>query len=324
MDYHQQNGDGDYSTLTLSRPLTSLSPTSSATSTLDSPSKTRSLVIPQQSSTDVDRSMTRTKSLRKRHCSRKKQIEHRISFPSTALISPSTITTTTTERQEEQLKEFSKIQRRQARPLGTCVRKCDQCRQLKHVLLAECSVCFRMIDVDLKDCRCQMLTNRNMIDNFICSICNCELTLDGYIICANRTCQTTLSALINKEGQENPLLSAILTNMSYPKSAHRTVALQVNTLGNLVPLQRFLSTIKDDENEESSLLSWSKRDLDWTIITSSDSSDISHMSIDSGVDGSLNNIVRNMTAAFNSNQPTNLALQSEDEHQQSSVRNVRT
>jgi hypothetical protein len=186
-----------------------------------------------------------------------------------------------------------------------------------------------MMDVDLKDCKCQMLTNRNVIDHFICSICNSELTLDGYIICANRTCQTTLSALMNKEctseTYEKSLLSAILTNICYPKSAHRTVAVQVNTLINLPPLERFLSTIIDDENEESSSSSWSKRDLNQTIITSSDSSDASHLS----VDRALNDSTRNMTIGFNSNQPTKLASEPEDElrqtqqqQQKSQVRNV--
>jgi hypothetical protein len=184
-----------------------------------------------------------------------------------------------------------------------------------------------MMDVDLKDCKCQILTNRNVIDHFICSICNSELTLDGYIICANRTCQTTLSALINKEctseTYEKSLHSPILTNICYPKSAHRTVAIQVNTLLNLQPLQRFLSTIIDGKNEESSPSSWSKRDLNRTIITSSDSSDASHLSVDT----TLNDITRNMTTGFNSNQPTKLALQSEDElrqtqQQQPQIRNV--
>ncbi|UJR28800.1 hypothetical protein I4U23_010025 [Adineta vaga] len=76
---------------------------------------------------------------------------------------------------------------KEARPLGTCVRKCSQCRQLKHILLAECTACFRMMDIDLKDCKCQIFMNRNVIEHFNCSICNTQLTLDGYIICANRT-----------------------------------------------------------------------------------------------------------------------------------------
>jgi hypothetical protein len=322
MDYHQRSGDDDCSVLTFSQPLNSLSLTSSSTSILDSVSKTNSPMMSKQSNINVGPSMIRTQSFRKR------RYQQRISSHSTATTSTSSSINITTERNERSLKKFSKIQKQEARPLGTCVRKCDQCRQLKHVLLAECSVCFRMIDVDLKDCRCQMLTNRNMIDNFICSICNCELTLDGYIICANRTCQTVLSALMNKENinesKEKPVLSANLTNICYPKSAHRTVAIQINTLVNLSPLQRFLPTIIDEENEGSSSLSWSKHDLDWAIITSSGSLDTSHLSIDSGVDASLNNMARNMTAGFNSNQPTKLALQSEDELQQqpSQTRNV--
>jgi hypothetical protein len=321
MDYHQRNGDDDYSVLTFSQPLNSLSLTSSTTSILNSASKTTSLIIPKQSNINIDRSMTRTQSLRKRHYQQQKQIEQRISSHSTASTTNASLSTTIrTERNEKSLKKYSKIQRQEARPLGTCVRKCDQCRQLKHILLVECTICFRMMDIDLKDCKCQMLRSQNIIDHFICSICNCELTLDGYIICANRTCQTTLSALINKENinesQEKSILSTNLTNICYPKSAHRTVAVQINTLLNLPSLQRFLPTIIDEDNEESSLLSWSKHDVNWTIITSSDSSNTSHLSIDSDVDESLKNIARNMTAGFNSNQPTKLALQSEDELQQ--------
>jgi hypothetical protein len=186
-----------------------------------------------------------------------------------------------------------------------------------------------MMDVDLKDCKCQIFTSRNVIEHFICSICNNELTLDGYIICANRTCQTILSALIDKditsETQEKSRLSTTLTNISYPKSAHRTVAVQVNTLINLSPLQRFLSTIIDNENEESSSL-WSKHNFNEIIVTSSDSSDSSHLSMDSSADASVTDIARNMTTGFNSNQPTKLALESEDElqqiQQQSQIHNV--
>ena len=194
--------------------------------------------------------------------------------------------------------------------MGTCVRKCVQCRQLKHILLAECTVCFRMMDVDLKDCKCQILTNRNIIDHFICSICNSELTLDGYIICANRTCQTTLSALINNENtddtEERSSLSTVLTNICYPKSAYRTVAVQINTLNNLPLLQCF----------EPIISSWSKDDSNRTIVISSGSSGTSNLSMDIAADASLNDISRNMTVAFNSNQPSKLALQSEDETQQ--------
>lgn len=284
--------DYDHSVLTFNQPRNSVSFTSSTTSIVDSMSKTTSLMT------------TRTRSLSKRYYQQKPSMEHRISSHSI------------TKKQE-------------ARPLGTCVRKCGQCRQLKHILLAECTVCLRMMDVDLKDCKCQIFTSRNVIEHFICSICNNELTLDGYIICANRTCQTILSALIDKdinsETQEKSRLSTTLTNISYPKSAHRTVAVQVNTLINLSPLQRFLSTIIDNENEESSSL-WSKHDFNEIIVTSSDSSDSSHLSMDSSADASVTDIARNMTTGFNSNQPTKLALESEDElqqiQQQSQIHNV--
>jgi hypothetical protein len=300
MDYHQRNDDDDnYSTLTFSQPRSSLSLTSSTTSRLDS--------VPKQSNIDIDRSVTRHRSFPKRQ---KHLISSHSAATSTIISHP---ITGITEKQE-------------ARPLGTCVRKCVQCRQLKHILLAECTACFRMMDVDLKDCKCQMFTNRNMIDHFICNLCNCELTLEGYIICANRTCQTILSALINKESTiEVQEKSVILTNICYSKSTHRTVAVQVNTLDSLPPLQRSLPTIIDNKNEESSSsLSWSKCDLDGTRFISSGSSDTSHMSIDSGVDASLNHIARHITAAFNSNQPTKLALQSEDQllQQQSEPRHV--
>jgi len=188
-----------------------------------------------------------------------------------------------------------------------------------------------MMDVDLKDCKCQILTSRNIIDHFICSICNSELTLDGYIICANRTCQTILSALIKKENtgeiEDRSSLSTTLTNICYPKSAHRTVAVQINTLTNLPSLQRFESTIIDNKSKELSSSSCSKNDLNRTIITTSDSSDTSRLSMESGIDAPLNDIAKNMTVGFNSNQPTKLALQSEDESQQthensSQIRNV--
>jgi len=266
-------------------------------------------MMPKQSNIDIDRSGTRHRSFPK---GQKHRISSHSAATSTIISHPTTGITEKNERQE-------------ARPLGTCVRKCVQCRQLKHILLAECTACFRMMDVDLKDCKCQMFTNRNMIDHFICNLCNCELTLDGYIICANRTCQTILSALINKESTiEVQEKSAIITNICYSKSTHRTVAVQVNTLDSLPPLQRSLPTIIDNKNEESSSLSWSKCDLDGTRFISSGSSDTSHMSIDSGVDASLNHIARHITAAFNSNQPTKLALQSEDQllQQQSEPRNV--
>jgi hypothetical protein len=274
----------------------------------------------KQSNVNVNRLKNRTRSFRKQQ--QQKPIEHQIS-PISA--------TTITERQEESLKNVSKAQKQEARPLGTCVRKCVQCRQLKHILLAECTVCFRMMDVDLKDCKCQILTSRNIIDHFICSICNSELTLDGYIICANRTCQTILSALIKKENtgetEDKSSLSTTLTNICYPKSAHRTVAVQINTLTNLPSLQRFESTIIDNKSKELSSSSCSKGDLNRTIITTSDSSDTSRLSMESGVDASLNDIAKNMTVGFNSNQPTKLALQSEDESQQtheksSQIRNV--
>jgi hypothetical protein len=115
-----------------------------------------------------------------------------------------------------------------------------------------------------------------------------------------------------------------LTDICYPKSAYRTVAVQINTLNNLLPLQRFESTNIDDKSKELSSSSWSKGDLNQTIIISSDSSGTSYLSMDSGVDASLNDIARNMTIGFNSNQPTKLALQSEDESQKplSPIHNV--
>ncbi|CAF0897679.1 unnamed protein product [Rotaria sp. Silwood1] len=325
MDYNQQNSDGDNSTVTFKQPQNSLHLTLSTTSTLDSTSKkTNSLMISKQSNLNIDYAINRIKSLRKRYYQQQKQIEHCTSSHSTNTRSTLPSTTTImkkTEKQQKSLKNFSKIQTQEARPLGICLRKCIQCRQFKHILLAECTVCYRMMDIDLKDCKCQIVTNKNIIDHFICSICNSELTLDEYIICANRTCQTTLSTLINKESmneiEEKSVLSTILTNIYYPKSTHRTVAIQANTLINLPSVQKFLPTIIDDENEKSSSsMSWSKHDSDWTIITSPDSSDISSMSIDSNINVSLDNITRNVTAAFNSNQPTKLTLQSEDKLRQ--------
>ncbi|CAF3501540.1 unnamed protein product [Rotaria sp. Silwood1] len=325
MDYNQQNSDGDNSTVTFKQPQNSLHLTLSTTSTLDSTSKkTNSLMISKQSNLNIDYAINRIKSLRKRYYQQQKQIEHCTSSHSTNTRSTLPSTTTImkkTEKQQKSLKNFSKIQTQEARPLGICLRKCIQCRQFKHILLAECTVCYRMMDIDLKDCKCQIVTNKNIIDHFICSICNSELTLDEYIICANRTCQTTLSTLINKESmneiEEKSVLSTILTNIYYPKSTHRTVAIQANTLINLPSVQKFLPTIIDDENEKSSSsMSWSKHDSDWTIITSPDSSDISSMSIASNINVSLDNITRNVTAAFNSNQPTKLTLQSEDKLRQ--------
>ncbi|CAF0733025.1 unnamed protein product [Adineta steineri] len=302
MEYHQRNGDNNYSTLTLSQPVNSLSSTSSITSILDSTSNTTALMISKQSNINIDRSINRTRSWRKRYYQQQKQMEHSISSHSTATHTSVSHTTTTTimeqiENQEKSLQKFSKLQKQEARPLGTCVRKCEQCRQLKHILLAECTICFRMMDIDLKDCKCQMFTNKNMSNYFTCSICNNELTLEGYIICANRTCQTTLSTLLNKENtietQSKLMPSAIITDVYYPKSMYRTVAIQINTLVNLPPLQRFLSILNDNENEIS--------------LSSSECLDTFHVSIDSSVGAPLNNIA----TAFNSNQPTKLAIQSE-------------
>ncbi|CAF0746461.1 unnamed protein product [Adineta steineri] len=304
MEYRQRNSDDNYSTLTLSQPVNSLSSASSVTSVLDSTSNTTALMISKQSNINIDRSINRTRSWRKRYYQQQKQMEHSISSHSTATHTSVSHTTTTTtaimeqiENQEKSLKNFSKLQKQEARPLGTCVRKCEQCRQLKHILLAECTICFRMMDIDLKDCKCQMFTNKNMSNYFTCSICNNELTLEGYIICANRTCQTTLSTLLNKENtietQSKLIPSAIITDVYYPKSMYRTVAIQINTLVNLPPLQRFLSILNDNENEIS--------------LSSSECLDTFHMSIDSSVGAPLNNIA----TAFNSNQPTKLAIQSE-------------
>ncbi|CAF0715974.1 unnamed protein product [Adineta steineri] len=303
MEYHQRNGDDNYSTLTLRQPVNSLSSASSVTSVLDSTSNTTALMISKQSNINIDRSINRTRSWRKRYYQQQKQMEHSISSHSTATHTSVSHTTTTAtimeqiENQEKSLQKFSKLQKQEARPLGTCVRKCEQCRQLKHILLAECTICFRMMDIDLKDCKCQMFTNKNMSNYFTCSICNNELTLEGYIICANRTCQTTLSTLLNKENtietQSKLIPSAIITDVYYPKSMYRTVAIQINTLVNLPPLQRFLSILNDNENEIS--------------LSSSECLDTFHMSIDSSVGAPLNNIA----TAFNSNQPTKLAIQSE-------------
>lgn len=326
MDHHQRNDDDEgRSMLTFNQPVNSVSLTSSTISILDSTSTTNSLMISKQH---------RIRSLRERHY--QQQMKHEIeshlkTITSNILPSPTITTTTTTtgkEKHEEILPRVYKTQRQEARPLGTCVRKCGQCRQLKHVLLAECTVCFRMMDIDLKDCKCQILTNENVIDHFICSICNSELTLDGYIICANRTCQTTVSALLNEEisseTHDKILFSATLTNICYPTPAHRTVAVQVHTLINLTPLQPFLSAITDNKNEETISSSWSEHDRNRTTITLSDSSDTPHMNINSDVDATVNDIVTNMKTGFNSNQPTKLALQSEDEvpQQQSQLSTV--
>ena len=285
MDHYQRNVDDDYSTITFHQPLNSTSVTSMG----DSTSKTASVLMSKQSKVNIDRLKNRTR-------------KHPI-----PTISP-----------------IRAIEKQEARPLGTCVRKCIQCRQLKHILLAECTVCFRMMDVDLKDCKCQILKSKNSIEHFICSMCNSQLTLDGYIICANRTCQTTLSGLIHHESigeteEKSPLTP---TDLCYPKSTCRTVAVQVNTLNNLPPLQRFAATIVDDKSKEMSSSSWSKGDSNRTIIISSDSSGTSRLSMDSAVDASSNEIARNLSVGFNSNQPSKLAFQSEDESQQSPTNNV--
>lgn len=291
-----------------------------------------------QSNVKFDYSMNSTQSFTKRYNQQQKQIKPCISsYSSMTTLSESSSNTKImkkTENESNSLRRVLRIGKQKARPLGICVRKCSQCRQLKHILLAECTVCYRMMDVDLKDCKCQTLTNKNIIDHFICSICNSELTLDGYILCANRTCQTVLSALINTENnckvEEISVISPILTDVHYPKLAHRTVAIQINTLINLPSLQRFLPNITDDENEEtsssSSSLSGSKRELDWTIVTSPKSSDISFISSHNNINRSLNDLTRNITAAFNSNRPTKLAFQSENKLKQqlSEVCNIPT
>ena len=300
MDFHhpQRNTDDDQSTGTIHQPANTLSQIPSTPSILDSTTNT---------TIDTDRLRNRSRLLRKQRSKLVKQFEHQPSSSSSI---------TGTERQEESSKEDSKLFRQEARPLGTCVRKCGRCRQLKHILLAECTVCFRMIDVDLQDCKCQILTSRNLTEHFQCSICHSQLTLNGYIICANRTCQTNLSALIKIEHNpdEQRRLSTSLTNVCYPKSLHRTVAIQVNTLSNLSPLQGLPSAQIDNENKESSFSSsYSKIDFNQTIITSSGTSNTSNLSTDTGADGSLIDITRNIRMGFNSNQPTKLALQSEDE-----------
>ncbi|CAF3150579.1 unnamed protein product [Rotaria socialis] len=316
MDFNQQNSEGDNASLPL---------TSSIPSTLESISTTTSLMRPKPSNINVDYSEIRPQSFRERYNQQQKQMKHYISSYSattnTSVLSSTTTIMKKSENHQNLLNRIFQIQKQEAQPLGICVRKCGLCRQFKHILLAECTVCCRMMDVDLKDCKCRILRSRNIIDQLICSICNSELTLDGYIICANRTCQTTLSTLINKEStaeiEEISVPSAILTDIYYPKSIHRTVAIQVNTLIHLPSLQRFLPNIIDDVNKESSSsLSLSKCDLDSTKVTSAYSSDMSYMSIESNMNVSLDNVTRNMTAAFNSNQPTKLALQSEDKLRQ--------
>lgn len=267
----------------------------------------------------ADRLEHRSRSFRKRRSEQQKKVEHQISSSSSV--------SATERKEEESSKNSSTIFKQEARPLGTCVRKCARCRQLKHILLAECTVCFRMIDVDLKDCKCQLLTNRNVTEQFYCSICNSQLTLDGYVICANRTCQTILSALIkienNQQIEGNSLSSTSLTNICYPKPAHRTVAIQVNTLNRSSSLQGHLSTQIDNENKESSSSSsYSKVDLVQTLITSSGTSNTSDLSTDTGGDGSFIDIAKNIRVGFNSNQPTKLVLQSEDESLQSSSPHV--
>lgn len=189
---------------------------------------------------------------------------------------------------------FSKLPRQEARPLGTCVRQCNQCQQMKHILLAECTACYRMIDIDLKDCKCQTFMNGNPIDRFYCSVYNTQLTLDSYIICANRTCQTTLSGLVNEIIADKSISLLNITNISYPNSVHRTVAVQVNMLMNLSPLERLLPTIIGLENEKTSSNTYHTSDLD----------------------GSLNKTEMKVMLAYNSNQPTKQTLGSVHDLQQ--------
>ena len=305
MDYHQRNKNSNDSILTVSQPLSSLPSTSSI---LDS---TNSFIMINQSNIDIHESMIRNQLLRKQYNQQMKNNgTSSQSMTTNSSISQSTITIMKKSQYRKE-KSFSKNVKQEARPLGTCVRRCNQCQQLKHILLVECSICFRMIDIDLKDCKCQIVIDKNIIERFHCSICNHQLTLNGYIICANRICQTVLAGLINKEIniyiQEKVMLSAILTDICYPRSIYRTVAVQVDTLNNLPSLQHILPTIIDDKNENLLSLSLSKHDLNSMSTNVSDSSTDMNTQTTSYDDRR-----KKMITAFNSNQPTKLTLQSDD------------
>ena len=322
----QQLENTDHSNQTVCQPLHASSLVSSTASILDSETRTRFLDIPPMS---MDRSILRTALMSKRHYQRSKIAHRPISLSSMATLaslSPSSIPSARTDGEEvEQVHRSSEMARRPARPLGTCVRRCGQCQRLKHVLVAECSLCNRMMDVDLKDCRCQVRVNNNVIDHFMCSGCHGQLTLEGYIICANRTCQTTLSALMKtksiSEAQAASSVSASISDVCYPQSIYRTVAVQVHTLPSLSPLQRLSPSRSDEANVSSSSLSWPSDECHRTTDTSSASSNASRMSISSDV---VDQVARNLIVGFNSNQPTKLALQSEVEHKpsDSSIRHV--
>ncbi|CAF0934072.1 unnamed protein product [Adineta ricciae] len=278
MDSHRKKNDDNYSILTLNQPRTSLSTTSSNVSLL--------ITLPEPSGRNGDHSMTRRRSLRK-------PFESNVSCYSN--ISTSSIMTI-----EKPNQSFSKSTGQEARPLGTCVRQCSYCQQMKHILLAECTACYRMMDIDLKDCKCQTFMNGNPIDRFYCSICNTQLTLNSYIICANRTCQTTLSGLVNETIADKSIVLLNITNVSYPNSVHRTVAVQVNTLRNLSPLERLLPTIIGLENEKTSSNSFQSLNTYHT----------------SDLDGSLNKTETKMMLAYNSNRPTKQTVGSTHDLQQ--------
>ncbi|CAF0770158.1 unnamed protein product [Didymodactylos carnosus] len=122
-------------------------------------------------------------------------------------------------------------QSKKVRPLGTCVRKCLVCKQLKRIILAECCKCSRIIDLDLMDCSCLV---KNNLENFVCTVCNTKLTLNGYLICVNRVCQTTISAIpTEKFSSNNSIISgqqSAIGYICYPKAGLRTIAINANTL----------------------------------------------------------------------------------------------
>ena len=202
-----------------------------------------------------------------------------------------------------------RVPRRPARPLGTCVRRCDRCRKLKHVLLAECGGCYRMVDVDLKDCKCHTDTSMRVMDDFRCSTCHCELTLDDYVICANRACQTLISTLLDddatEELPETSRDSLWISHVFYPNAKHRTLCVQVNTCLRLSPLRSLLPLMDEEDTARSSNDS-----------RSSIASDTSHSMMENLEDLSASNIQSNKVLAVNWNQPMKSVLQSEDEHEE--------
>ena len=209
-----------------------------------------------------------------------------------------------------------RVPRRAARPLGTCVRRCDRCQKLKHVLLAECGGCYRMVDVDLKDCKCHTDISKNVMDGFGCSTCHCQLTLDGYIICANRACQTSISALFDEDATAQlsgeSLDSSRISHVSYPDSEHRNLCVQVNTCLSISPLQRLSPTKNGDDPETSSL---SSEVSHLTEMRSSSTSGAYDSTVENAEDLLANKIRRNKTVAVNWNQPMKSAPPSEEEQE---------